>query len=556
MESKDKKEDRNMRKTILVFLFLPLFFYADVVEFSGSAGIYGEYHRLNGDTIVSSPSHLRFDFSPTVSIQGMPISFDFYLNSLESKVRQALNKYRISFQPEKLLRDKVPLPSFVFAVSNVEFGTCYPYFSPYTLSGVPVSGGAVELNPGIFHVEGTMGKLNRGVSGSDSTFAMYERKLYAGSVGFGRKESSHLHFIFLYAGDDTASIPSYFIPSSDSDSVEVIKPRENYIAGIDLKFALFDNNFLMESEIVGSEITRDTRMPELTLEAVPSWLTDIFHPRISSSFDFALRTNSSLNIYNTEIFGAVNMVGPGFQSFGNPYMRNDVFSYQAGVQKDFMDRSISFAASILREHDNLLGLKGSTTSFNSYEFNLGLNFADLPYFMFNYSPYQEKNDTLNMNRKSHLFSLNTGYNFSFSDISDYINFYLSYQNYYDDEWYTEGYSARAISLTNEMRFLIPLTVSFAFDFSETDYPDMEDRISSFDLGVFYTFFERWTNGLGFNIAYGSDETSKKGIYLNSSLSLGVFGNVSLDVERNFFDDDYYDENYDEWRMIGSISTSW
>ena len=256
-----------MRKITLLVLLISFVSYAGLVEFSGSANLYGEYDKIDGDTLIDPTSQVRFTVSPTISIAEMPITFDLQLSSMESKYRQALNKYRISIQPEKMARDKVRIPSFVFAISNVEFGTCYPYFSPYTLSSVPVYGGGIELNPWFLHLEGAMGTLQRSVDWSDTTYTdyAYERSLTAFNVGFGRKETSHFHFIFLHAVDDSNSVSPYFIPAyTDTDSVEVTKPMENYIAGIDLKLSLLNNRFYVESEIVGTEVTRDHKNQNIT----------------------------------------------------------------------------------------------------------------------------------------------------------------------------------------------------------------------------------------------------------------------------------------------------
>ncbi len=548
-----------MRKAVLLVLILSFASYAGIVEFSGSANLYGEYDKIDGgDTLIEPSSQVRFTVSPTISIATLPINFDFQLSSLESKYRQALNKYRISIQPEKMLRDKVNVPSFVFAISNVEFGTCYPHFSPYTLSSVPVSGGVVELNPGFLHLEGTMGNLQRSVDWSDTTYTdyAYERNLYAFNVGVGRNETSHFHFIFLYAGDDSSSVSAYFIPAvTDTDSVEVTKPMENYITGIDLKLSLLDNRFYIESEIVGTEVTRDVRMPELALEGVPSFLTDIFHPRMSSSFDFAFTVSSALNIYDTEISGSISMVGPGFESFGNPYLRSDLFSYEAGIKQNLFNNSVFLYGSLEKETDNILGLKGSTTAFNAYEFGIGFNFANLPYLDFSYSPYTERNDSLALDRSSKMFSVNTGYDFAFSNISNYISLFFSYQDYTDLD-NSNNYSGKAISVSDEINFMIPLSFSLAVDYSETSYPDMDEDILSFDVGAYYTFFEKWTNGIGFNTSSEGEESSKKGIYLSSSLYLSSFASMNFDIEKNSYDDEGEVEDYDEWRIIGSISSSW
>lgn len=551
-----------MIKRITIFLFFLSFviYSASPVEFSGSASIYAEYDDINGDTLIESTSQVRFNLSPTISFYKMPITFDLQLSSLESKYRQALNKYRISIQPEKMARDMVNVPSIVFAISNVEFGTCYPYFSPYTLSGVPLSGGVIELNPGFLHLEGTMGKLQRSVNISDSAYTdyAYARNLAALNVGFGKKESSHFHFIYMHAGDDTTSVDPLFVPAyTDSDSVEIVKPMENYVVGVDLKLSLFDNKFYLESEVVGTEVTRDIRMPPLTYEGFPSFLTSLFNPRLSSAFDFAFTVNTGINVQSTELFGSIDMAGPGFESFGNPYSRNDYFGYEVGIKQNFMDNSIFVYGSLENERDNLLGIKGSTTSFNAFEVGVGFNFTAIPYVDFAFSPYSEKNDTLGLDRTSKMFSLNTGYNMSLSSINNYINFYFSFQNYEDVDA-ANDYSAKAFSLSDDLSFSAPFSISFAMDYSESSYPDPDEKetIMTYDISAYYTSFEIWTNGIGFNISSGSDDVSGNSLYFNSSLYAGRFVTLGLDIEHNIYKGEFAYEDYDEWRIIGSISSSW
>jgi hypothetical protein len=547
-----------MRRVVLLVLFISFASYAGLVEFSGSASLYGEYDKIDGDTLIDPTSQVRFSVSPTISIAEMPITFDFQLSTLESKYRQALNKYRISIQPEKMLRDKINLPSFVFTISNVEFGTCYPYFSPYTLSGVPVTGGVVELNPWILHLEGTKGQLQRSVDWSDTTFTdyAYQRELTALSVGFGRKETSHFHFIYLHSGDDSASVDPLFLPAySDSDSVEVIKPMENYVVGIDFKWDFPQEGFYIESEIVGTEVTRDIRMPELTYEDVPSILTDLFRPRLSSAFDFAFTINSGLNIYDTEIFGSVGMAGPGFESFGNPYLRNDFLGYEAGIKQNLFNNSMFLYGSLSNDKDNLLGMKGSTTAFSSYELGVGFNFTNLPYLDFSFMPYKEVNDSLGLDRNSNMYSVNTGYDFNFSDITNYISFFFSFQDY-EDTYVENNYTAKAYSISDEVSLTIPLSLSFAMDYSESSFPDYKETITTYDVGAYYTFFDNWTNGVGVSFSSGSDNVSGNSIYLNSSLYVGRFMDLGLDIERNVYVGEFEYEDYNEWRIIGSVTSNW
>jgi len=548
-----------VRKIILGLFFISIVFYADdIVEFSGSASLYGEYDDIEGDTTLESTSQVRFNVSPTISFYEMPISFNFQLSSLESQYRQALNKYRISIQPEKMLRDKVNLPSFVFAISNVEFGTCYPYFTPYTLSGVPVSGGVVELNLGILHLEGTKGQLQRSVDWSDTTYTdyAYARSLTAFNIGFGRKESSHFHFIYMHSGDDTNSVDPLFVPAyTDSDSVEIVKPMENYVVGIDFKWDFPNEGFYIESEIVGTEVTRDIRMPPLSYEDIPDLLTDLFKPRLSSAFDLAFNVGSGLNIHDTEIYGSVSMAGPGFESFGSPYLRNDFLGYEAGVKQNFFNNAMFLYGNLTNEKDNILGLKGSTTAFNSYELGIGFNFTNFPYVDFAVTPYSEINDSLGLDRSSNMYSVNTGYDITVSDITNYISVFYSFQDYVDT-YDANNYTAKAYSISDEVSFSMPLSISFALDYSESSFPDLKETVTTYDIGAYYTFFENWTNGIGFSASSTSEDASGNSIYLNSSLYVGRFLDLGLDVERTVYNGEFEYEDYNELRIIGTISSSW
>jgi hypothetical protein len=512
-----------MKKIILLLSFV-LVLRAEFVNFSGSVNIYAGYDAINGDTLQESTSELRFNLNPTLTIYGMPLEFNLFLTSIESDLRQALNKYRIFLQPEKLLREMVHLPGFVFSISGVEIGTCYPYYSPFSLTGIPVTGGAVEVNPGPIYLAATAGRVQRGVVGSDTTDAAYKRMLYAGRLGIGGKDDSHILFTFLYSG-------------------------------IDLKLSLFNDNFSVESEIAASQLTDDIRMPELIMPDAPSWFSGITHPRISSSFDYAYSVKSNLYIFNTGIYGLVNMIGPGFSSFGTSNLRNDNLAYEFGLDKSLLDNNIIFSASNRREHDNLIGSKTATTFFSSYNFNVGLNFSNLPYLQVAYTPYRESNDSLDIDRRTDILSLGTGYNFTIFNLDNSMSFYYSRQSYRETSD-SNNYTSNSFSINNSIDFNFPLNISAGLGITNTDYADTEERIISFDMDASYTSFERWTNTIGFNISSEGEKGSRNGVYFNSSLSMGWFGYMNFNAERNFYSGEYEEEDYDEWRIIGSILKSW
>lgn len=547
-----------MKKIMIILMILPVLLvvsYAEPIEFSGSASIYSEYNPIHGAAQERPTSTLRFNLNPTITIYGMPLSLNLFLSSEESNLRQALNKFSISIQPKDLMRDMVHLPSFIFSISEVEIGTCYPQYSPYTLSGTPVTGGTVELNPWFLYFSFAAGRIQRAVEGSDTTNPAYARKLYSGRFGIGKRDGTHLFFTYLYAGDDSTSIYPYTFPTTgDSDTVEVITPQENYLVGVEFTLILFEDRFTLESEIVGSQLTRDVRMPELVIPGAPSWVEGIFHPRMSSSFDYAYSVKPSLTMFDTRMWGGLKMVGPGYTSLGAPNLRNDNFAYEVGMKKNLLNNSISLCVSHTNEHDNLIGNKVSTTSFTSYAFNIGLNFINFPYLYVGYTPYYQSNDSLSIDNQTDILFLSTGYNFTLFDLNNSSTFSYSHQTY-QEEFDVNNYSSNSFSLYESVDFKFPLSISTGIGITNTAYTEKKAQIFSFDINTAYTFYQRWTSSLGFDISPEGKKGSRYGISSNSFLPMW-FGNMNFRVAWNTYQGEYEEEDYEEWRFIGTISKNW
>ena len=132
-----------------ILLFLAGLAVAGPVQFSGSASVYGEYGWVtgSGDTLVEPRPELGFTLSPSVSFWGFPLSLDMDLSTMESGLRQQLNKYRFFLHPAQWAEGVMNSSGFALAIKGIELGSCNPSWSPYTLSGTPVLGAAVELNP-------------------------------------------------------------------------------------------------------------------------------------------------------------------------------------------------------------------------------------------------------------------------------------------------------------------------------------------------------------------------------------------------------------------------
>ncbi len=545
-----------MAKIVIITTLLLTFLHAEIVEFSGSTSLYAEYNPINGNAPQASTSTLRFDLNPELKIAGMPLTLNLNFSAEESSLRQTLNKFLIFLAPANFVRELVQLPNFVFSISSIEIGACHPNYSPLTLTGVPVLGGATEINPwGVIYLAGAIGKMQRGVEGSDSTDAAYSRNLLGGRFGIGSKTGSHLYFTFLHMDDDTGSIPPYTLPvAGDSDTVDVITPEENYLVGAEFNLSLFQDHFVLKSELVGSEFTRDKRMPALEMPESASWFGSIFNPRMSSSFDYAYSIKPTFDILHTKIWGAYKMVGPGYQSLGAPYLRNDISSLEIGIERSFFSKSVSFSASHTREKDNLIGTKATTTSLQSYSYLLNLNFSGIPYLAVGYLPYDQQNDSIETH--TDILTISAGHTFNLLGLNHSPSISFSHQKL-DESTNVNDFTANGFYISHALGFGFPLNITFGFGKANTDYVTTRTRITTFDITTAYTFFEVWTNSIGYGLSSETREGSRHGITFASSLPVWEICDMNLSVERNIYRGKNQSTNdYDEWRFMASLSKSW
>jgi len=552
--------------------------HAGPVQFSGTASVSTDVNTISGasgDTLRQPQSDVMLSLSPTLTLLGLPLTLDLLLSTQESNLRQAFNKFRMYFQPDRLIRSLVNLPGLMFAIKGVEIGTCQPSYSPLTLSGVPVTGAAVELNPWYVYLAGTGGRTQRGVEASDSTQPAYSRMLYAAKVGGGKKEGTHFYFTMLHARDDPNSISpplrldtSFVGPDTIVDTTELMAPTENYLLGAEFNLNLADDAFRLLSEVSAVEFTRDHRLPVLDVQGaklVPGWAKGVvtrLHPTLASSFDLAYAVKPVLKLFETNIEGEIRMVGPGYQSLGAPTLRNDNLSYGVTVERGFLDRRVTTSASFTREHDNLVVAYDSagqpirskllTTFYTAYTVSLGLSFDRLPTLYVSYAPHQETNDSLMVSTRAISFS--TGYSFQTGDLIHAPGLSLSLQNYKVQPGESD-YNAWDLGLTHDLSFSSPLTIGTGLGFSRTNYQDTTPAEVTFyvDVSPGYTLFERWNNTLTLG---GSFE--RQGKRYDGRLSSGFpvwkicDGNVGLGYGI------YRGDNgrYNEFRLTASLSRSW
>ena len=526
------------------------------IKFSGSSRMYGQFSNRQGTNQQVPANYWRWDLNSTLSVYGLPVSMNLFLSSEQSSQRQNMNGMHIYFNPQQFLREKAmnKFSKVLSWFSKIGIGRTYPRYSLLTLNGVSVTGVNVEFTPGIIYFAVTAGKTQKAISGSEIIKSTYERNLFATRFGLGKKRSTHLHFTFLHARDNEKSL------SNDTTGAA---PKENYLVGTDVNIFLFKRRFNLQGELVASMLTRDINSAEVRkedLKQVPSWMISSFKPKISSSVDYAYSVKSYLNLTNTRLSGAVKMIGPGFYSFGVPYLRNDELTYEARIRQNLCKRKISVGSYLRRSRDNLIPWKRTTTISSAYGINLSFRFAKLPYFQLNYAPYFQNNDmevdSLKTDNKTSLFSVATGYTHKLGDITSSTNFFFSSQH---NKTHTDisNYSIQNYSLNESVSFQFPLTLMASLSLYNSNYSRQNSKIISYDLSGAYAAFKKWRNTFGLRLTNQKKENNKTGFYLMSSFPIRKFGDLNIHAEQNFFRDrGESTKNYDEFVLRVSIVKRW
>jgi len=164
---------------------------SNAVSISGEVGVYGELYNISNAPNRRPNSTGRIFLRPTLDLFGLfQIPFEFLISSEGTSARQNINQFGIS-------------PKWSWGSMHID--NFNEDFSQFTLNGIKIRGGGLNLNPGFVHLSTAVGFTNRSVFGGAQDGA-FERFLLAAKLGFGDPEQTYVDVIFLKAKDKISSI--------------------------------------------------------------------------------------------------------------------------------------------------------------------------------------------------------------------------------------------------------------------------------------------------------------------------------------------------------------
>jgi hypothetical protein len=449
-----------------------------------------------------------------------------------------LSKFGLISGSEQLMMD----------IKTFGIGTSYPNYTPHTLNGVPISGINIELTPAFLYVAFAGSMNQRGIPEE-----AYKRNLFAGRIGAGKQEESHIHITGLYAKDDELSIATP-LPNSS------LTPKANYIFGLEGKLRFFENSLIIEGETAASMLTRDVRSADLDIDGMPPIVKNLMQPKVSSSFDYmyAAKTFINLEATNTKLTLSTKMIGPGYTSLGVPNLRSDYLGYEGKIDQRFMNNKISLSTSIKRQRDNLIDWKAYTTTTTSFNVNLGIRMPSLPSISVTYTPFFQKNDETDplraIDNKTNMISLVSSYNYKIMEFQSSTYFVLSFQESKTiagiNDFITDNYM-----ITQTATFDLPVTFAASLGIIHMKPGGAYNKIGTFDFSALFPIFEMFQSIIGFRTAVEKDLGKKFGLYFGTSVNLLEKYSAELRLEKPTYTDWLTNNSYSDAIVRFSLQAS-
>jgi hypothetical protein len=244
------------------------------------------------------------------------------------------------------------LNKLFFGVKQLSIGTVYPFYSPLILNGIQVQGGAVEINPGLFFLNITGGNTHIGTANFLDIFkSAYQRWMIGGRIGVGKPERSHFFLSYIHSFDKNTTLPTEISPT--------VRPSQNDVLGATLQLTFWKGRIRLLGEGAGCGFNRNRRDATLNVgnslyQKIPAFLK----PNLSTSYDYAYMARGDFNFWKGSLINFyTEYIGPGYNSFGVPFLRNDVLRYGGRIEQTLWKSRIKVTGRYRYELDNLIESK-------------------------------------------------------------------------------------------------------------------------------------------------------------------------------------------------------
>ena len=506
------------------------------VGLTGGVELRGIHYNATGIANRRDPFTYFLNGSPTLTLYGIQIPFQFTLSKSEQSFRQPFNRFGLS-------------PRYKWVTLHGEYRNLN--FSPYTLAGHTMLGGGIELTPGRLRIGVMYGRLNRATVVDTLTQTLspfsFDRTGFAAKLGYGTS-SNFFDLHILKAQDDSASVRQ---PPMDVMPQRRAIPAANLVLGYGTRLTLF-KKFTLESDGAISVYTRDIR-PVLELDGVDDPLLgklNGIHP-INGSTEWYSAFNVGAG-YTGSHYGiqiGYRRIDPEFKSMGAYFFANDLENYTIAPRFSLPNGRLHFNGSLGIERDNVNRQKQSTSKrlIGSASANATItNRLGLDVNYSNYSNSQKPNtlvvaDSLKIVQTTQTLSIMPRYTLLGERLSHVVFVSLNFNGMSDfNSYFGDDAPSRNVSTRQYMvnyTVTVPkrmLTVFTSLSYTDRDAAGQHTSYEGATLGGNYSFAkQRLRAGMNTSVMQGNTAGNKT-LILNGSANLDIRIDKLQSIRLSFF----------------------
>jgi|GEM_PF-1302779 len=446
-------------------------------------------------------------------------NFDF--STLNNPV--VLREYATQFGLDRKLN------KLLFGIKHISVGNIFPYMSPMMLEGLQVSGGSVEINPGILNLGLTAGRVNRPVLNLETPErTTFDRRVIAGKVGLGKSERSAFNLLFMRLWDQNNP--------GISDTARQ-NPQANFVFGSEVRVSLFKRKLYLTGNGFVSQYIRNQNAPDFEDETVKRVNREIalypflFPVNTSTSIDYSYDLAGTLDLGNN-IFLQVNnrYIGPGYVTLGNPFLRNDLRRNEGRIEKRMLKNRFVVGGFLRNEHDNLFQFKNIKTERTSFGAQADLRLQKLPSIRFVYSPVFQTNSLGNFVLNNMIINLAHSYNAGGLQLATQLGGNLGYSRAPVEQ---PRYNSQSASVTQSI-FLKRFNFNLTYNHTRNNVADLEESLSVVDLAASYQVSEKLLVGGAVNRSESRRLSSLLGIRADATYRINRWVDFNLRYLYNSF----------------------
>ncbi|OJW70682.1 MAG: hypothetical protein BGO59_31845 [Spirosoma sp. 48-14] len=223
-------------------------------------------------------------------------------------------------------------------------------FSDYTLNGLTMLGGGLEVQKGWLRAGFFYGRMNRVTFSAEGTPTTFLRTGYAARIGIGTAQN-YADLILMQGHDHEQSLPAY--------AQYGLNPARNTAIGFILNRSL-GKHLLLIIDAALSVYTGNinaAKIDSTQLQSLPAVVYKSVAPNISSRGLLAVSATLAYSGTGWGIRTGYQRIDPGFTTMGMYNVNNDLEVFSVAPHLNLLQNKVSINANLRLQRDNLLGDK-------------------------------------------------------------------------------------------------------------------------------------------------------------------------------------------------------